>query len=400
MELILKTQLNGKNKIKAINTYAIPVLTYSLGIIKWTQTDIERLERVTRTTLTKFRMHHPKSAMERVTLPRDNGGRGIIDLKNLQYRQVDLLRKYFHTKMLESPLHQAIVLADKSLTPLNLHDRNVDPLQNIVTEATKEQSWGDKVLHGRHYKMLHEEHVDTLASNKWLKVGELFGETEGFMIAIQDKIIMTKNYRKHIIKDSTVEDKCRKCHMRGETIEHIYSGCPLLAQTDYLHRHNQVANIVHQKLALKYKLIDKYTGYYKYVPQTVLDNKDYKLYYDRAVITDQTIHHNRPDIIFTDKKKKETYLIDIAVPACHNLEKTWETKMTKYLELSHEVKKMWKQTNVTIIPLVISATGTIPRKLHNSIKKLNLPSHTYVEMQKAAIINTCSIVRKFLNTDS
>ena len=41
-----------------------------------------------------------------------------------------------------------------------------------------------------------------------------------------------------------------------------------------------------------------------------------------------------------DKRKKETYLIEIAVPLCHNLEKTWETKMTKYLELSHEVKKM------------------------------------------------------------
>ena len=399
MESILKTQLNGKNKIKAINTYAIPVLTYSLGIIKWTQTDIANLERLTRTTLTKFRMHHPKSAMERVTMPREHGGRGVIDLKNLQNRQVDLLRKYFFDKMLESTLHRAVVLADKSLTPLNLHDRTLDPLQNIVTQVMKEQTWEQKVLHGRHYKVLHEENVDTLASNKWLQVGELFGETEGFMIAIQDKIIMTKNYRKHIIKDNTVEDKCRKCHLRGETIEHIVSGCPLLAQTDYLHRHNQVANIVHQKLALKYKLIDKHTAYYKYKPQAVLDNKDYKLYYDRAVITDQTIHHNRPDIIITDKRKKETYLIDIAVPLCHNLEKTWETKMTKYLELSHEVKKMWKQSKVTIIPLVLSATGTIPRKLHNSIKKLTLPSNTYVEMQKAAIINTCSIVRKFLNTE-
>lgn len=31
----LKTRLNGRNLIKAINTYAVPVLTYSFGIIKW-----------------------------------------------------------------------------------------------------------------------------------------------------------------------------------------------------------------------------------------------------------------------------------------------------------------------------------------------------------------------------
>jgi hypothetical protein len=33
-----------KNKIKAINTYATPVLTFSFGIVKWTSTDLENLQ--------------------------------------------------------------------------------------------------------------------------------------------------------------------------------------------------------------------------------------------------------------------------------------------------------------------------------------------------------------------
>jgi len=37
---IFKTRLNGKNMIKAINTYATPVLTFSFGIVKWTPTDL------------------------------------------------------------------------------------------------------------------------------------------------------------------------------------------------------------------------------------------------------------------------------------------------------------------------------------------------------------------------
>jgi hypothetical protein len=33
---ILKTKLNEKNMIKAINTYVTPALTFSFGIVKWT----------------------------------------------------------------------------------------------------------------------------------------------------------------------------------------------------------------------------------------------------------------------------------------------------------------------------------------------------------------------------
>jgi hypothetical protein len=42
---ILKTKLNGKNMIKAINTYTTPVLTLSFGIVKWTPTDLDNLKR-------------------------------------------------------------------------------------------------------------------------------------------------------------------------------------------------------------------------------------------------------------------------------------------------------------------------------------------------------------------
>ncbi|XP_031333830.1 uncharacterized protein LOC116163840 [Photinus pyralis] len=52
---ILKTGLNSKNLFKAVNTYAIPTLTYSFGIIKWTDTDLENINILTRAQLTKHR---------------------------------------------------------------------------------------------------------------------------------------------------------------------------------------------------------------------------------------------------------------------------------------------------------------------------------------------------------
>jgi hypothetical protein len=43
IDAILKTELNGKNTTKAINTFAIPVLTYTFGIIKWSETELNNL---------------------------------------------------------------------------------------------------------------------------------------------------------------------------------------------------------------------------------------------------------------------------------------------------------------------------------------------------------------------
>jgi len=59
---ILKTKLNGKNMIKAINTHTNPVLTFSFGIVKWTPTDLENLQTKMRTLLTRYRFQHPRAA--------------------------------------------------------------------------------------------------------------------------------------------------------------------------------------------------------------------------------------------------------------------------------------------------------------------------------------------------
>ena len=56
---ILKTELNSANRIEAINTLAIPVVTYSLNIINWTLPDIRKIDTKIRKLLTVNRMHHP-----------------------------------------------------------------------------------------------------------------------------------------------------------------------------------------------------------------------------------------------------------------------------------------------------------------------------------------------------
>jgi hypothetical protein len=69
---------------------------------------------------------------------------------------------------------------------------------------------------------------------------------------------------------------------------------------------------------------------YKYTPANVLQNDNFKLYWNRNIFMDKRIPFNRSDITFMNKKTKNTLLIDIAVPNTHNLAKTITYKQNKY----------------------------------------------------------------------
>ena len=83
----------------------------------------------------------------------------------------------------------------------------------------------------------------------------------------------------------------------------------------------------------------------------------------------------------------------------HNLSSTHTNKLTKYTDLSIELKTQWRVSTVKTVPIIISSTGVIPRTLHLSLKILHIHPLTYILLQKAVILNTCSIVRKFLTID-
>jgi len=182
-----------------------------------------------------------------------------------------------------------------------------------------------KALHGRHPYDLTQQYVDLEVSNKWLTNADLFAEAEGFLTAIQDHVILTRNYKKYILKQPDTEELCR-CGKESETIQHVTAACEQIAPTEYVKRHDGLAKIIHQKLAEAAELIDDKIPYYKYTPANVLENENFKLCWNRSILTDKTIPFNRPDITFMNEKTKNTFLIDTAVPNTHNLAKTITNK--------------------------------------------------------------------------
>ena len=79
---IMKSKLNGKNKIKAMNTWAVSSMRYGAGIIKWTVAELDEMDRKTRKIMTINKEFHPKSDVDRLYVTRSKGGRGLIGCKS------------------------------------------------------------------------------------------------------------------------------------------------------------------------------------------------------------------------------------------------------------------------------------------------------------------------------
>jgi hypothetical protein len=50
-----------------------------------------------------------------------------------------------------------------------------------------------------------------------------------------------------------------------------------------------------------------------------MSSRTHKLYYNRPITTDWTVHNNSPDTVMLDKIIKEAYLMYVAVCNSHNL---------------------------------------------------------------------------------
>ena len=119
-------------------------------------------------------------------------------------------------------------------------------MKDSIAEKTKEGRHGKKI-HGQLWRNWDEKLVDIEQSYRWLKSGDIGGETEGTIVAAQDQAI-SKNYFKNKILKQEIESKCQLCEQHEETIEHLTSGCPILSKNEYVMRHYKVCTHLHYSI--------------------------------------------------------------------------------------------------------------------------------------------------------
>jgi hypothetical protein len=127
----------------------------------WHQEELQKLDQKTRKPLTIHGQHHPKADVDRLYVPRKQGGRGLMQLEAAHEGEITKLVEYVDRK--EDPLiqvvrtHQhntgSVVLqtARRLKTKVQGETRN---MKDSIAEKTKER-WHRKRMHGQFLRILH-----------------------------------------------------------------------------------------------------------------------------------------------------------------------------------------------------------------------------------------------------
>ena len=217
---VLKSKLNGGNLIHGVNAWAVSLLRYSAAFVSWRKSELEAIDRKTRKLFTIYGALHPKSDVDRLYIPRKEGGRGLISIKDCVELAIRGLEVYVHgceERLIQAARGDKIdgLEAASVLKRLNIEKRLKD--------------WEEKVLHGQYLRQTKEVRSDQCWA--WPQNGDLKRETESLIVAAQNQSIRT-NLVKARIDKSQGDSLCRMCRKVDESIDHIVSGCSKLAQKE------------------------------------------------------------------------------------------------------------------------------------------------------------------------
>jgi len=94
--MTVKSELKARNKITAIGALVVPVLRQSFGIINWSTEEIKKIDTKTRNMQTMYKMHHPKSDIDRLYVKRKEGGRGLVQIEAAYKAEIINIAEYLN----------------------------------------------------------------------------------------------------------------------------------------------------------------------------------------------------------------------------------------------------------------------------------------------------------------
>ena len=266
--------------------------------------------------MTAYHALHPQSDVDMLYMPRNEGGRGLLQVKQTVEEEKRALCDY-----IQNSTEDALKAVSQEHI-LNVKGTKNDYRQEQIKK--RRDIWQTKALDGQYLKDI-EGKVDIKKTRSWLRNGDQKREIEGFLLAAQDQALRTKAIKAKI--DKTIDaSKYRLCKEKEETVDHLISACSKIAQTDYKERHNNVASMLHWNLSKKYN-IPAVEKWWEHKVDKVIQKEDVKILWDFKIQTDKHLTHNIPDI--TVVKKNQVLLIDVAIAGDNRIQQKVVEKITK-----------------------------------------------------------------------
>ena len=268
LKLVLKPKLNGKNKIMAINTWAVAVLSSSFRVLDWRKDELRAMDRTTRKLMTIHGALHPKSDVDRVFVSRHNGGRGLASVEMCARTEENNLA--FYVKMSSVQFLGGVKIPNI----LNCVESKEKTLFKREIQNENIARWIGKKMYGQCVRETPEQ-IDKERTREWVRKSDLKVETEALIFAAQEQALRTNVVKCNIDKTGS-SPLCRLCGEKNETVTHLVCGRKVLAQKEYKKRHDNIASIVHWKRCGIYNLgrVDKW---YEHHPDGVIENESVKI---------------------------------------------------------------------------------------------------------------------------
>ena len=229
---IWSSELYSNNKVTVHNMFAIPVLTPTFGIIKWTKDELEQMDVKTRKILSCNGSFHVNSDIDRLYTKRDKGGRGLNSIADVYIARIILISSHLFKNL---PPYLNLVLnheqptlvrpANELLKTFNIcsndtHGKKITLSIKNQIKNNHHECWLKKLQHG--YLFRSHDNIpkkNEKLTNEWLKKGNLSSHIEGYLCAIQEEEINPRYLKSK--RNNNISSICRLCKQQNKTIHHV-----------------------------------------------------------------------------------------------------------------------------------------------------------------------------------
>ena len=161
-----------------------------------------------------------------------------------------------------------------------------------------------------------------------------------------------------------------------------------ISAEEYKTRHNWVGKVIHWEMCKKFEF-DHMNKQYMFNPASVIENDTHKPLWSFDIHMDHLISARRPDLIII-KKKRTRKIVAIAVPADQRIKLKVEIRISTSIKPENRKKNYNKK--MKIIPIVISAFGTVTKGLQKGLDDLKFGGRKET-IQTTELLRTSRILR-------
>ena len=399
------------------NQWCVGVFRYFFAAVHWTRSELVQLDWRTRKVLVQNKCHHSGAAVERLYLPRSEGGRGLQNLLQIWEREVVSTASYLlHS---EDPQVQGAVELQEEMGAMGrcsfldqarqIVERHGCDIELAVThpktcsgEVKKHQQEAvttrllEKTVHGVHAQQTREKGCDRRATVKWLQERKLQPATEALLVAAQDGVTHTLVYRQKILKQN-VNTTCRRCGDAPESLGHILAACKTTHFSLIKLRHDKVLYCLTSEIikALGMEVPNRLRAKEGGAAPGVYTRN--RITVDQLVCTARPCSHRRPDLLIRQAKERRIIIMEVACAWDPLVSAREKEQADKYDRLAADLAQHWGY-RVIVASIVIGDLGTIVGLRRNLTKACLLTaeqiSNMMAGLQRETLCGAVHIIKR------